>query len=249
MSDEDPDDTDRTEASAERIAQLEQQVERLQEQVDTLTPDVSRRQALQGGAAVGLGALLGGGATLGATRSARAAPDADDVGTPSDHVDVYAQNVYDTNGTQYDQFSEADFREDANSPFTSVSVDQQLSFADGASDGGQTVVVATINAQFAGDNPAFQINGLSSGEYHYGSVRDGWTPDANLARFAVGNAADRTIVISFGRNRSFTNGTKLPFRAGMWSGYVDVPAEDAPQSITIKQLNGIRRVRVFHRPP
>jgi hypothetical protein len=244
MSDEDPDDTDRTEASAERIAQLEQQVDRLQEQVDTLTPDVSRRQALQGGAAVGLGALLGGGATLGATQSARAAPDADDVGTPSDHVDVYAQNVYDVNGNQYDQFSEGDWQEDPNSPYSGISVGDQLSFGL-TPQGGETVVVLVHNSQFNTNTADFQVDGITGSNYHYGSVRDGWTAGATQARFAEPNSGRRTSTIRM--DRTYNQDGKIEYSSGMWSGWIDHPDPSSPQSITFLDNNQLVYVRVFHR--
>lgn len=83
----------------------EKQIEELHDRIDQLesqldggeSPSASRRQVMQGAGVLGLGALLGGGATTAATgTAAAAASDSDsdgDIGSASNRVDVFADGV------------------------------------------------------------------------------------------------------------------------------------------------------------
>lgn len=88
-----PDNTQEMDAE-KRLKDLEQQVEELQDQ---FLAGVNRREALQVGGVLGLGALLGGGGVYTAANQANGEAsrlDLDsDIGTPSDRVDVFADGL------------------------------------------------------------------------------------------------------------------------------------------------------------
>lgn len=79
-------------------AELKRRIERLEQQVEVLTPsDVSRRRALQALAAGATGTAIGGGSFLAGQEAAVAQPDVNDsdpnIGDPSNTVDVFADGV------------------------------------------------------------------------------------------------------------------------------------------------------------
>lgn len=86
----------------------------LDDQMSLQIGSISRRDALTGAGALGLGALLGGGSAMAATGTAGAAPstsDSDgDVGLPSDRVDVFADGV-DSNSVETGEITNKNYVE------------------------------------------------------------------------------------------------------------------------------------------